>query len=178
VLRDAKLYGNLDKCTFCKDKVIFLGYVVSACGVEVDKSKIAAIKNWITPLNISQVRSFHGLAGFYSHFVKDFSTVAAPLNELTKKGVQFEWGAAQQNAFDELKRCMIAAPLLALPNFSKQFEIACDASGLGIGGVLMQQGRPIAYFSEKLNGAQLNYHVYDKELYALVRVLEVWQHYL
>jgi hypothetical protein len=178
VLRDAKLYGNLDKCTFCKDKVIFLGYVVSACGVEVDESKIAAIKNWITPLNVSQVRSFHGLAGFYSRFVKDFSTVAAPLNELTKKGVQFEWGAAQQNAFDELKRCMIAAPLLALPNFSKQFEIACDASGLGIGGVLMQQGRPIAYFSEKLNGAQLSYHVYDKELYALVRVIEVWQHYL
>jgi hypothetical protein len=110
--------------------------------------------------------------------VKDFSTVAAPSNELTKKGVQFEWGAAQQNVFDELKCCMIAAPLLALPNFSKQFEIACDASGLGIGGVLMQQGRPIAYFSEKLNGTQLNYHVYDKELYALVRVLEVWQHYL
>jgi hypothetical protein len=178
VLRDAKLYGNLDKCTFCKDKVIFLGYVVSAYGVEVDESKIAAIKNWPTPLNVSQVQSFHGLAGFYRRFVKDFSTVAAPLNEFTKKGVQFEWDAAQQNAFDELKCRLINAPLLALPNFSKQFEIACDASGLGIGGVLMQESRPIAYFSEKLNGAQLNYPVYDKELYALVRVLEIWQHYL
>ena len=153
VLRDAKLYGNLDKCTFCKDKVIFLGYIVSAYGVEVDESKIAAIKNWPTPLNVSQVRSFHGLASFYRRFVKDFSTVAAPLNELTKKGVQFEWGAAQQNAFDELKRRLINAPLLALPDFSKQFEIACDASGLGIGGVLMQEGRPITYFFEKLNGA-------------------------
>jgi hypothetical protein len=94
--------------------------------------------------------------------VKDFSTVAAPLNELTKKGIQFEWGTAQQNAFDELKRDLIAAPLLTLPDFSKQFKIACDASGLVIGGVLMQQGRLITYFSKKLNGAQLNHPVYDK----------------
>ncbi|KAK1617222.1 hypothetical protein QYE76_022739 [Lolium multiflorum] len=121
VLRDNQLYGNLEKCTFCKDKVIFLGYVVSKHGVE---------------------------------------------------GVVFEWGAAQDHAFDELKRLLTSAPLLALPDFNKQFEIECDASGIGIGGVLMQEGRPIAYFSEKLSGAKLNYPIYDKELYALIRVLE------
>ncbi|KAK1614770.1 hypothetical protein QYE76_020287 [Lolium multiflorum] len=178
VLRDNKLYGNLEKCTFCKDKVIFLGYVVSKHGVEVDVSKIEAIQNWPTPMNVSQVRSFHGLAGFYRRFVPNFSTIAAPLNDLTKKGVVFEWGAAQDHAFDELKRLLTSAPLLALPDFNKQFEIECDASGIGIGGVLMQEGRPIAYFSEKLSGAKLNYPIYDKELYALIRVLEVWQHYL
>ncbi|KAK1607201.1 hypothetical protein QYE76_030874 [Lolium multiflorum] len=172
VLRDNKLYGNLEKCTFCKDKVIFLGYVVSKHGVEVDESKIEAIQNWPTPMNVSQVRSFHGLAGFYRRFVPNFSTIAAPLNDLTKKGVVFEWGAAQDHAFDELKRLLTSAPLLALPDFNKQFEIECDASGIGIGGVLMQEGRPIAYFSEKLSGAKLNYPIYDKELYALIRVLE------
>ncbi|KAK1616723.1 hypothetical protein QYE76_022240 [Lolium multiflorum] len=141
VLRDNQLYGNLEKCTFCKDKVIFLGYVVSKHGVEVDVSKIEAIQNWPTPMNVSQ-------------------------------GVVFEWGAAQDHAFDELKRLLTSAPLLALPDFNKQFEIECDASGIGIGGVLMQEGRPIAYFSEKLSGAKLNYPIYDKELYALIRVLE------
>ena len=109
--------------------------------------------------------------------MKDFSTIAAPLNELTKKGVEFVWGAAQDAAFDELKHRLISAPLLMLPNFNKQFvelkrrlisapllmlpdfnkqfDIECDASGIGIGGVLMQEGKPIAYFLEKLNGAQL-----------------------
>jgi hypothetical protein len=110
--------------------------------------------------------------------VRDFSTIAAPLNELTKKGVDFKWEKSQQNAFQELKKRLTEAPVLVLPDFTKTFEIECDASGIGIGGVLMQQGKPVAYFSEKLGGAQLNYSVYDKELYALVRVLETWQHYL
>jgi hypothetical protein len=117
VLRDSKLYGNLENCTFCKDNVIFLGYVVSKNGVEVDASKIEAIQNWPTPMNVSQVQSFHGLAGFYRHFVKDFSTVATPLNELTKKGVEFVWGAAQDHAFDELKRLLTSTPIACTTRF-------------------------------------------------------------
>ncbi|KAK1601925.1 hypothetical protein QYE76_027030, partial [Lolium multiflorum] len=154
------LYANLPKCNFAQNKLVFLGFVVSANGIEVDSSKVEAIHNWPTPTNVGQVRSFHGLAGFYRRFVKDFSTIACPLNELTKKNVPFVWGKAQQNAFDELKKRLTEAPLLVLPNFAKTFEIECDASGLGIGGVLMQDGKPVAYYSEKLDGARLNYPIY------------------
>nr|ABA96965.2 retrotransposon protein, putative, Ty3-gypsy subclass [Oryza sativa Japonica Group] len=166
-LHDARLFANLENCIFCTERVSFLGYVVTPQGIEVDESKIEAIKSWPVPQTITQLRSFLGLAGFYRRFVKDFSIFAAPLNELTKKGVVFHWGKTQEQSFDTLKDKLTHAPLLQLPNFGKTFELECDASGVGIGGVLMQDGKPVAYFSEKLHGPVLNYSTYDKELYAL-----------
>ena len=97
------MYANLAKCTFCTDKVVFFGFVVSGQGVEVDEEKIKAIREWLPPQNVSQVRSFLGLAGFYRRFVKNFSTIAAPINELTKKEVPFHWGETQERAFEDLK---------------------------------------------------------------------------
>jgi hypothetical protein len=110
--------------------------------------------------------------------VKDFSTIATLLNELTKKGVPFSWGTRQENAFDMMKDKLTHAPLLQLLDFNKTFELECDASRIGFGGVLLQERKPVAYFSEKLSAPVLNYSTYENELCALVRCLESWQHYL
>ena len=111
-------------------------------------------------------------------FVRDFSTIDAPLNELRNKDVPFVWGTTQEEAFTSLKDKLTRAPLLQLPDCNKTFELECDATRIILGGVLLQDGKHVAYFSEKLSGPSLNYSTYDKELYALVRTLETWQHYL
>jgi hypothetical protein len=139
---------------------------------------VEAIQGWPVPKTITQVRSFLGLARFYHRFVKDFSTIAAPLNALMKKEMPFSWGTTQENVFIMLKDKLTHALLLQLSDFNKTFELECDASGIGLGGVLLQDGKLVVYFSEKLSGPVLNYSTYDKELYALVRILETWQYYL
>ncbi|KAG8503286.1 hypothetical protein CXB51_001235 [Gossypium anomalum] len=136
----------------------FIGFVVSVDGLEVDQEKIKAIKDWPRPTSVTQVRSFHGLASFYRRFVSNFSTIAAPLTSVIKRNSSFIWNDEQEKSFIKIKDCLTNAPLLALPDFSKTFEIECDASGIGIGAVLTQDGRPVAYFSEKLNGAEFVIH--------------------
>jgi hypothetical protein len=139
VLRAARLFANMDKCIFCTQRVSFLGYVVTPQGIEVDSSKIAAIQEWPTLTTVTQIRSFLGLAGFYRRFVRDFSSIAVPLHELTKRDVQFAWSDSQEVAFRTLKDKLTHAPLLQLPDFNIVFELECDASGIGLGAILLQE---------------------------------------
>jgi hypothetical protein len=110
------------------DRIVFLGYVVSAKGIEMDEAKVKAIQEWPTPKSITDVRSFHGLASFYRRYVKDFSAIASPLTEIVKKVVGFKWGEEQENAFSLLKSKLISAPLPSLPDFNKACRTLASGS--------------------------------------------------
>ncbi|KAF8096225.1 hypothetical protein N665_0314s0003 [Sinapis alba] len=118
-------------------------------GLKVDEEKVRAIQDWPTPTTIGHVRSFHGLSSFYRRFDKDFSTIPAPMTSVIKKNVSFTWGPAQEESFNRLNHSLTHAPVLTLPNFDKTFEIECDTSGTGIGAVLTQGGRPVAFFNHE-----------------------------
>jgi hypothetical protein len=137
MLRSEKLYANLKKYTFCIEKIVFFGYVVTAQDIKMDEEKIKVIRDWPTLKSVNEVRIFHRLATFYRQFVKDFSILAAPLNEVVNKSIRFKWGEKQELAFILLKEKLCYAPILALPNFMKVFEIECDASRIGIGIILI-----------------------------------------
>ncbi|XP_043710099.1 uncharacterized mitochondrial protein AtMg00860-like [Telopea speciosissima] len=149
VLHSAKLYINLKKCSFMLPKVLFLGFIVSSKGVKADPKKVQSIIDWTIPKTITEVRSFHGLASFYRCFIEGFNTIMAPITECLEGKGKFEWTPTATKALTQIKKCMTEAPILRLPNFDIIFEVSTDASHVGIGGVLMQVGHPIAFYSEK-----------------------------
>lgn len=178
VLRRDQLFATIKKCEFGSKQVHFLGYIVSDSGLSVDPSKVEAIKSWPAPTTLSETQSFHGLASFYRRFVPQFSSLMAPLTDCIKREGHFVWTPEATVAFDVIKNKLISAPILALPDFSVVFELHCDASKTGIGAMLSQKNRPIAFFSEKLGGARKRYGTYDVEFYAVVQAVKHWRHYL
>ena len=177
-MKEQQLYAKFSKCEFWLDKVHFLGHVVSSEGIAVDPAKIEAVVNWKAPKSVTEVRSFLGLAGYYRRFVEGFSRIAAPMTALTRKGKKYEWTPKCEESFQELKRRLTSAPILILPTEGEPLTIYSDASKVGLGAVLMQNGKVIAYGSRQLKEHEKNYPTHDLEMAAVVFALKIWRHYL
>jgi transposase InsO family protein len=177
-LREHKFYANKKKCEFFRSEIPFLGHIVGKDGVKVDPVKVAAVRNWTVPTDVRSLRGFLGLANYFRRFVQGFSTLVTPLTNLTRHSVVWKWTDNCQRAFDSVKVALTNAPVLASPDFEKPFEVVSDASGFGIGAVLLQEGRPIAFESRKLSGAEQNYHTTDREMLGVVHALRTWRCYL
>jgi hypothetical protein len=177
-LRNQQLKVKLSKCSFAQIKLQYLGHVISKDGVATDPSKIEAVQSWPSPKTAKEVRSFLGLAGYYRKFVKNFGIMSRPLTNLLKKGQVFTWHETQESAFQALKQALITAPVLALPDFSKKFEVETDACDTGIGAVLHQAGHPIAFVSKSLGPRHQGLSTYEKECLAILLAVDHWRSYL
>ena len=144
ILRHEKMYAHPKKCYFLTDTMSFLGFIVTAEGVKADPSKVQAIVDWPTPHTITKTRNFLRLASFYKRFIRNFSSIMAPVSDCLM-GRSFKWSEVANNAFQLMKKKITQAPVLALPDFDKVFKVDCDASAAGIGAVLRQEGRPIVF---------------------------------
>jgi hypothetical protein len=177
-LRHHRLYAKLSKCDFWLKEIKFLVHTISKEGIVVDPDKVQEVMNWKPPTTVRQIRSFLGLAGYYRRFILDFSRIAKPMTKLLKKGAKFDWGQKCEDAFHSLRQHLTTAPVLAQPDKNKPFDVYCDASGTGLGCVLMQDNRVIAYASRAHRPHEQNYPNHDLELAAVVHALKMWRHYL
>jgi hypothetical protein len=163
---------------FWLDIVKFLGHTISKDGISVDSSKVQEVMDWKPPSSVHQISSFLGLASYYHRFIPDFSRIAKPMTELLKKGVKFSWNEKCEEAFHTLRAHLTTALVLAQPDTSRTFDVYCDASGIGLGCVLMQDNRVIAYASRALRAHEENYPTHDLELAAVIHALKLWRHHL
>ena len=160
----------------CKE-VEYLGHLIFGDGVRIDPRKTATMQQWPIPKDVKALKGFLGLTGYYRKFVKGYGQIVAPLSALLRKAT-ITWTSKASHAFQLLKDAMSNPLVLALPDFSKSFMVECDASGLGVGAVLMQNQRPIDYHSQALKGKSLALSTYEKELLALVVAMKKWRPYL
>ena len=178
LLRDHQLYAKFSKCEFWLTEVIFLGHVVSALGMSIDPEKVEVVMSWERPKSVFEIRSFLGLAGYYRRFIEDFSRIVAPMTRLTWNEVKFDWDDRCEEAFQELKRRLTSALILIVPDRGQGYTVYCDASRAGLGCVLMQSGRVVAYGSRQLKNHEQNYPTHDLELAVVVFALKILRHYL
>uniref|UniRef100_A0A383WFN5 Reverse transcriptase n=1 Tax=Tetradesmus obliquus TaxID=3088 RepID=A0A383WFN5_TETOB len=182
-LKKARLYAGLDKCAFAMKEVAFLGHIVSGEGIKMDPKKVEAVREWPAPRNVTEVRSFLGLTGFYRRFIHHYAHKALPLTNLTAGGAKWKWrGDVEAKAFEDLKNALVSAPVLVTPDSTLPYEVYTDASKFALGAVLLQnQGKglqPVAYLSRKLNAAERNYPTGDREMLGIYYALQIWRCYL
>ncbi|PNY16525.1 retrotransposon-related protein [Trifolium pratense] len=178
ILREKKLYAKLSKCEFWLEEVKFLGHVITKDGIAVDPAKVETIISWEQPRTVTEIRSFVGLAGYYRRFIEGFSKIAAPLTQLTRKNQPFIWTQECEESFQTMKRLLTTSPVLVLPQPDQPYEVYCDASYQGLGCVLMQHRKVVAYASRQLKTHEKNYPTHDLELAAVVFALKIWRHHL
>ena len=177
-LRREQLYAKLKKCKFWLDSLSFLGHVISGEGVAVDLEKVKAVMEWTRTTSVFEVQSFLVLIGYYRCFIEGFSKLSGPYTTLTKKNTRYVWIYEFDHSFQELKKRLVTALVLALPTESDNFVVYSDTFKKGIGCMLMQNGNVIAYASRQLKPYEQNYPTQDLELAAVVFALKIWRPYL
>jgi hypothetical protein len=174
-LKENQLYAKLNKCEFWLEEVSFLGHIISEGGISVDPSKVKDVLSWKTLQNVSDIRSFLGLVGYYRRFIEGFSKISKPMMELLAKSKTFEWTPRREANFQELKKRFTTTPVLTMPDMEKPFSIYCDASGQGLGCVLMEDDHVVAYASRQLRKHEEKHPTHDLELAAVVHALKIWR---
>jgi hypothetical protein len=177
IMEEQSLYAKESKCEFGMTKVLYLGHIIRVQGVQIHLEKIQSILDWPIPRTLIELKGFLGICIYYRRFVKVFSQLRTLLTDLTRKGA-FKWSDEAQLTFDKMKKVMSMCPILTLPSFSQPFILERDASGEGVGVLLMQNKHPIAFESRKLRGPELLYTIYDKDMLAIMHALAKFRQYL
>jgi hypothetical protein len=178
VLRTHQLFAKLSKCSFFQNRIHYLGNIISKEGIAVDPEKIEAIKGWATPKNVTEFRSFMGLAGYYRRFIAGFSRISHPITSLQRIWGKFQWTEECEKIFQKLKQLLTSAPILKIADLDEEFMVCTYACKEGLGGVLIQNGFMICFESKKLKENERIYATHDLELEPIVHALNKWRHYL